>query len=173
MRIKTDKQLQADIIQQDIVIPKENAVFWMDENGHWYNEGGRFELKKVIRRFNASIRKDAGGYFLIQINGSRREKIYFPYEETALFAIDLTKKDPLTLRLNTGIWVPLNPECLFVAGESLYTIVTDDWIKFAERSLLKISTIIDYEKNPYIFSYKVKVYPILNKSLHQRIDFRG
>ena len=164
MNKETDKYLLADKDQPEIVIPRENAVFWLDENGHWYNEGGRFKLKKVIHRFNASIQKDAGGYFLSQMNGNRREKIYFPYQDTALFVIDIDKKDLITLRLNTGQRLPLSPENIYFAGESLYTRIDDDWIKFSERSLLKLSTMIDYEKSPYIFQYRGKAYQIQQKS---------
>ena len=47
MNKETDKYLLADKDQPEIVIPRENAVFWLDENGHWYNEGGRFKLKRL------------------------------------------------------------------------------------------------------------------------------
>ncbi len=156
--------LSAESNLQEIVVTKEKAVFWLDENGHWHNEGGRIELKRIIHRFNSSIQKDINGYFLTQINCDRLERVYFPYEDTALFAIDIHKNDPITLRLNTGQRLPLYPENLFVAGESLYTLINEDWIKFSERSLLKISTMIDYEKNPYVFMYKGKEYPIHEKT---------
>jgi hypothetical protein len=160
----SEKPLSAESSQQEIVVQKERAVFWLDGNGHWHNEGGRIELKKVIHRFNAAIQKDADGYFLTQMNCDRLEKVYFPYEDTALFAIDMTKKAPLTLRLNTGQRLPLYPEKLFVAGESVYTLFNEDWIKFSERSLLKISTMINYEKSPHIFVYQGKEYPIHKKN---------
>jgi hypothetical protein len=161
---EANKPLSAENNQLEIVVPKDKAVFWLDANGHWHNEGGRIELKRVIRRFNASIQKDINGYFLTQINCDRLEKVYFPYEDTALFAIDISKKEPLTLRLNTGQRLQLYPEKLFVAGESLYTLSNEDWIKFSERSLLKISTMIDYEKSPYTFIYQGKEYPIRKKT---------
>lgn len=163
MQKKTEDRFQAAEDEHEIVIPKEKAVFWMDKNGHWYNEGGRFELKKVINRFNTSIQKDSDGYFLTQINGNKREKIYFPYEDTALFAIDLQKKDAITLRLNTGKRLPLFPDSIYLAGESLYTLSDDDWIKFSERSLLKLSAMIDWESDPYTFHYRGKVHPIHKK----------
>ncbi len=42
----------------EIVIPKERAVFWMDEHGNWNNEHGRFENRRIIKKFNTSICKD-------------------------------------------------------------------------------------------------------------------
>jgi len=51
---------------KDIVIPKENAVFWMDGNGDWRNEHGRFRKKKIIDYFNAAIHKDENGYYVCQ-----------------------------------------------------------------------------------------------------------
>ena len=162
-----NKPLSAKSNQQEIVVTRDEAVFWLDRNGHWHNEGGRIELKKVIHRFNLSIQKDINGYFLTQINCGKLEKVYFHYEDTALFAIDINKKEPITLRLNNGHCLPLYPEKLFVSGECLYTLINDDWIKFSERSLLKISSWIDYEKSPYIFHYQGKIFPINEKLKYQ------
>ncbi len=145
----TDEQ-QTREEMPEIVVPRQNAVFWMDGKGAWHNEGGRFELRKIIRRFNVSIEKDADGYYITQINGNRREKVYFPYEDTALFAIDIQKKEPMTMRLNTGRRLPLNPAEIYSSEENLYTCHEGEWIKFSERSLLKLSSIIDYETDPFI-----------------------
>ncbi len=58
----------------------------MDANGIWHNEHGRFEHPKIINHFNRSIQKDDLGYFLSQmIDEAKEEKVYFPYEETAVF----------------------------------------------------------------------------------------
>ncbi|MBU2644935.1 MFS transporter permease [bacterium] len=160
-----DNPSQVEMDQPLVVVPRENAVFWMDRHGFWNNEGGRFELKKIIRRFNTAIQKDTGGYFVTQINGDRREKVYFPYEDTALFAIDIQIQEILIMRLNTGRRLPLDPDKLYYHGESLYTVAEADWIKFSERSLLKIAPLVDFQSEPYIFHFKEKRYPIQKRIL--------
>ncbi len=147
----------------EIVIPKENAVFWLDKDGFWNNEGGRFELKKIIRRFHASIEKDADGYYVTQINGHRIEKVYFPYEDTALFAIDIQIREPMTMRLNTGKRLPLSPAELYSTGDSLYTVFDNEWIKLSERSLLKLSPMINYNADPWRFEYQNQTFTIRKK----------
>lgn len=148
---------------QEIITPKEHAVFWLDKDGYWQNEGGRFKLKKIIRRFNQSIEHDDAGYYVTQINGNRREKVYFPYEDTALFAIDIQKKEPATLRLNTGKRLPLHFDRLFRSSDNLYTINGDEWIKFSERSLLKLVPMIDTNSDPWMIYFRGQSYPILNR----------
>ena len=51
---------------KQIIISKENAVFWMDNQGHWQNEHGPIEHPRIIKYFNACIRKDTSGYFVHQ-----------------------------------------------------------------------------------------------------------
>lgn len=150
----------------EIVIPREQAVFWLDKDGHWQNEGGRFELKKIIRRFNESINKDEEGYFVTQMNNGRREKVYFPYEDTALFAIDIEKKEPFSLRLNTGRRLPLSLDRIFRLSDQLYTKSGEEWIKFSERPLLKLVPMIDTETEPWQIHFKGKSYPILERPEH-------
>ncbi len=164
-RSTTDEQ-QTRKEMPEIIVPRQNAVFWMDGKGAWHNEGGRFELRKIIRRFNASIEKDVDGYYITQINGNRREKVYFPYEDTALFAIDIQKKEPMTMRLNTGQRLLLNPASIYNSEENLYTCHEGEWIKFSERSLLKLSSIVDYETNPFTLHYCGCTYSILPRPLH-------
>ncbi|MDJ0803659.1 MAG: MFS transporter permease, partial [Desulfobacterales bacterium] len=74
---------------KEIVIPKDQAVFWLDRHGFWRNRHGRFERPRIIAKFHAAIGRDAQGYYLSQTNGDVREKIYFPYEDTALFVFDV------------------------------------------------------------------------------------
>jgi hypothetical protein len=109
----------------EIVIPKENAVFRLDANGCWHNESGRFRNKKIIDYFHASIRKDADGYFLFQNRDNCTEKVYFPYEDTALFVFDVILGDPITLVLNTGERSSLEPLNLFVQNDGLYVTIGD------------------------------------------------
>ena len=106
----------------EIVIPKENAVFRLDANGCWHNKSGRFRNKKIIDFFHASIRKDAGGYFLFQNRENITEKVYFPYEDTALFVFDVILSDPITLVLNTGERSSLEPQKLFAQNDGLMAI---------------------------------------------------
>ena len=74
---------------KEIVISKEDAVFWLDKNGCWHNDAGKFRHKKIIDFFNRSIRKDADGFHLCQLRDNCVEKVYFPYEDTALFVFDV------------------------------------------------------------------------------------
>ncbi|MBW1695092.1 MAG: hypothetical protein JRJ41_13325 [Deltaproteobacteria bacterium] len=63
---------------KEVVVPKEDAVFWLDAFGRWHNEHGTFEHKKIINFFHSSIRKDADGYYLYQKrDDSIIEKVYF------------------------------------------------------------------------------------------------
>ena len=62
---------------KEIVIKKEDAVFWLDKSGCWRNNGGKFRKKKIIDLFHQSISKDDDGYFVSQIRGDILEKVYF------------------------------------------------------------------------------------------------
>jgi len=136
---------------KEVVIPREEAVFWLDSRGYWRNAGGKFRKKKIIDYFHAAISKDENGYFLHQQKGDVFEKIYFPYEDTALFVFDVCfeTSDPapdITLVLNTGRRLSLNPRRLYTQNDCLYLKADDDIIKFTERALMKLSDVLD-EKN--------------------------
>jgi hypothetical protein len=133
----------------EIVVPKENAVFRLDANGCWHNESGRFRNKKIIDFFHASIRKDAGGYFLFQNRDNSTEKVYFPYEDTALFVFDVILGDPNTLVLNTGERSSLEPEKLYTQNDGLYVTIAEHRVRFTERSLMAISGIMTFEDENY------------------------
>lgn len=129
---------------QEIVIPREKAVFWLDEHGVWQNAHGRFQNPRIIAHFNASIARDENGYYLSQINGDRREKVYFPYADTVYFAVDLDWGPPIALVLNTGDQLPLDPRALFIQNDNLYMRQADgERIKFNDRSLVKLSRILE------------------------------
>lgn len=128
---------------QEIIIKKEDAVFWMDGNGRWHNQHGEFEHKKVIAYFNQSIQYDADGYFVSQVRGDVVEKVYFPYQETALFAVDILQHDEVRLLLNTRKQVPLNPEMLFIKNDTLFMHFKAQLIKFTSRSMIKLSDRLD------------------------------
>ena len=133
----------------EIVIPREEAVFWMDKNGRWHNQYGEFKNRKIREYFHRAIEKDENGYYVTQMRGNVREKVYFPYEETALFVVDVKKEDGITLVLNTGRHVPLDAERLFVKDDSLYLQQDGDRIKFTDRGLLKISEFLDFGDDRY------------------------
>ncbi len=129
---------------KEIVIPKEKAVFWLDRHGFWHNRHGRFELPRVISKFHAAIGRDGEGYYLSQINGEVREKIYFRHEDTAIFVFDVRLgENEVTLILNTGREAVLVPENLYIQGDALYTRVEGERIRFAERGLLKVGPLLE------------------------------
>jgi hypothetical protein len=125
--------------KKQIIIPKEKAVFRMDKNGVWYNEHGRFEHPRIIKYFNASIRKDENGYHVYQVRDGCEEKVYFNYEDTAVFVVDIIDDDQPVLVLNTTEKIPLDPEQMVVRDDSLYMETPDHLIKFNDRALLKVS----------------------------------
>ncbi|MCP3942318.1 MAG: MFS transporter permease [Desulfobacteraceae bacterium] len=122
-----------------ITTPKEDAVFWMDKNGIWHNEHGKFEHPKIIRHFNLSIRKDDRGYYLSQITDGFKEKVYFPHEDTALFVVEIFLGKDCKLILNTRETMPLNPTQLFTRNDNLYIQTPKHCIKFSQDVLIKLS----------------------------------
>jgi hypothetical protein len=148
----------------EISVPKERAVFWMDRFGHWYNEGGRFEHKKIIAYFNASIRKDAQGYFVEQIRGDLREKVYFNYEDTPLFVVDAcVVGEQIQLMLNTRERLTLEVAGLFISQDNLYMQRDDQRIKFTDRVLLKLADRVEYDSNQYYIATGTGRFPIPEK----------
>jgi len=143
-----------------IVIPKDEAVFWLGKDGRWYNKHGRFKHKKIIDFFNTSIQKDKEGYFLYQATEEYTEKVYFHYEDTALFVFDVITNKDIVLVLNTRKQVKLKPMKLLMKGESLYMEAGEEQIKFAERGLMKISDLIEYEGDDYFIRIKSRRYRI-------------
>ena len=147
----------------EIVIPKENAVFRLDANGCWHNESGRFRNKKIIDFFHASIRKDDGGYFLFQDRDNFTEKVYFPYEDTALFVFDVILSDPITLVLNTGERSSLEPQKLYTQNDGLYVTIGEHRVKFTERSLMAISGLMAFEDENYFIRQAGQRYRIAKR----------
>ncbi len=139
--IRHNKQKGRNV--KEIVIPKENAVFWMDGDGAWHNEHGRFEHPKIIRHFHTSIQRDENGYHLCQEREGIREKAYFPYEETALFVFQVIQGSPVQLVLNTEKIIRLNPEELYTANDLLYIQRGDELIKFSQKALMAFAPLLD------------------------------
>ena len=122
-----------------IIVPREEAVFWLDKNGVWHNEHGKFEHPKIIRHFNLSIQKDNLGYYLSQVTDEVEEKVYFPHEDTALFVVDISLKKKFRLTLNTTEIMTLDPAQLFTRDDSLYLQTPEHCIKFSQHALIKLS----------------------------------
>jgi len=147
----------------EIIIPKERAIFWLDKNGRWRNAHGEFQHKKIIDYFHSSIQKDEKGYYLFQERGNLQEKVYFHYEDTALFAVDLIKDEDITLILNTKRQIKLKPRCLFTRNDNLYMRLGQETIKFAERGLMKISDLLEFRDEQYFIKVKNRRYRIIEK----------
>lgn len=133
----------------EIVIRREEAVFRMDRRGRWCNEFGVFRNRRISAYFHAAIRRDADGYFVCQERGSCIEKVYFPYEDTALFVVDVALDAEITLHLNTGRRLALDPVQLFVVGDSLYLTAGDERIKFSEGALVRLAERMDFTDEGY------------------------
>ena len=126
------------------IIPKEKAVFWMDQDGAWHNEHGKLEHPKIIKYFNQSIGKDGDGYFLSQTLNGVEEKVYFPYEETAVFVVDLVQKENgIMLILNTLGTIALDPEALYTKSDALFMETDAHLIKFTQNALARMSSFLE------------------------------
>ena len=141
---------------KEIVIPKENAVFWMDGNGRWHNVHGPFQHKKLIDYFNTSIGRDSDGFYVSQDRGDVHEKVYFRCEETALFGVEVLTANELIVVLNTGERIKLNPEKLFIKNDSLFMHYQDTLIKFTDRCMMRLSKYIEEIDGSYYFQYNDK-----------------
>ena len=145
---------------KEIVISKDKAVFWLDSNGRWHNKHGQFEHRKIINFFHASIRKDKEGYFVAQDTESYLEKVYFRYEDTALFVFNVIKNQGIFLLLNTKKQIKLNPEKLYIKDDHLYTRDDEDVVKFTEQSMMKISKYMENVGDKYFIKINDKKFNI-------------
>ena len=138
---------------KDIIISKEDAVFWMDGNGRWHNENGPFRHKKLIAYFNTSIGRDPDGFFVGQERGDVREKVYFRCEETAFFAVDIAVESVMTILLNTQKRIKLDPEKLYIKNDCLFMHYQDTCIKFTDRCMMRLSGYIEACEEIYYFQF--------------------
>ncbi len=145
---------------KEITIKKEDAVFWMDANGRWHNQHGEFEHKRVIDYFNRSIGHDAEGYFVSQQRGELNEKVYFPYEETALFVVEVVADKAIELLLNTGKKITLDPESLMIKNDFLFIQNDNQLIKFNDRSMMKLSKHFEEKDGQFHLRLNGKDFPI-------------
>ena len=150
--------------KKEFVVPKEEAVFWLDAHGRWNNKHGVFEHKKIIGFFHSSIRKDADGYHLLQKHEDHTiEKVYFKYEDTALFVFDVNiqdDSDKIRLILNTKDEIPLAPENLFVQNDNLYMEHDGHRIKFLDRAMMKLAHRLKFDQHRYRIELSDKSYDI-------------
>jgi hypothetical protein len=123
---------------RESVLSSDEATFWLDGRGRWCNQHGPFQHRKIIDYFHKSIGRDETGYFVSHINGATREKVYFRYEDTALFVFDVMP-EAMVLVLNTGRRISLDPAALFIRHDCLYARQGDELIKFTEQSMVKIA----------------------------------
>lgn len=156
-----------DLEIQSITIPKEKALFWMDKNGVWHNEHGRFEHPKLIAYFNASIRKDDMGYHVYQLTDEFEEKVYFFHEDTALFVVNLIVSDGVSLALNNRTKLTLQPEKLYSFNDALYFETNEHIIKFTDRALVKLSKFMEDREGRLFLTLNDKSWPIVEKPTYE------
>jgi hypothetical protein len=145
---------------KEIVIQKDDAVFWLDKDGCWHNENGKFKHKKIINYFHSCIKRDRQGYYLYQENENYAEKVYFPYEDQALFVFDVIRQNDVTLVLNTKQQIKLRPRKLFIKNDCLYMHRVEDIIKFAEQGLMKIAQLLEEENDQLYIRIRERRYKI-------------
>ncbi|MEW6671694.1 MAG: MFS transporter permease [Thermodesulfobacteriota bacterium] len=132
------------------IIPKEKAVFRLDKNGNWRSDEVKFRNRKIINYFHSLIKKDRDGFYLEQEHANYIEKVYFPYEDTALFVSRIIESDGLILCLNTGNQIRLDPQQLFIRNDDLYFQSGEDLIKFSENALLALAHHMDEADDQFV-----------------------
>lgn len=152
-----------------IEIPANQAVFWLDANGSWHNSDGKFRHKKIIDYFHASIRRDDKGYHLRQAHEHYIEKVYFNYEDKALFVFDVLPQTDIILVLNTKRKVKLRPRRLFTHNDGLYMHLGDEIIKFAEQGLIKIAPFLEEDGDRLFIRSKNRRYRISTQAEKENI----
>ena len=143
-----------------IEITRDEAVFRLDGNGCWHNSDGKFRHKKIIDYFHTSIQRDQKGYHLCQAHDKYIEKVYFPYEDKALFVFDVIENDDIMLVLNTKKRTRLKPKKLFIENDNLYMQLGNEVIKFAEQGLMKIASFLEEEGDGLFIRSKNRRYRI-------------
>lgn len=141
-------------------IPKEEAVFRLDKNGAWYHGDRKFENRKIIDYFHSMIQRDQNGYYLEQEHRDFVEKVYFPYEETALFVFRVISEDGPVLVLNTGKKVKLDPGQLFIKNDHLYLRHDDQIAKFTEEAMFALADDMEEVDGRYLIRLGGEEYPI-------------
>jgi hypothetical protein len=148
---------------KELIIPKEKAVFWLDRHGRWHNEHGVFENKKIAAYFHSCIKRDEDGYFLGQERDGLYEKVYFAFEDTALFVFDLASGRTDELILNTGRRIHFRVENAYIQNDGLYLEHEGQRIKFSERVLMKIAERLVYENGVYYLCFEDRKHALPEK----------
>ena len=143
-----------------VVIFKEEAIFWLDKKGNWRNENGPFQNPKINAHFHSSIQRDEEDCYLFQEHGEYLEKVYFPYEDTALFVSEVLLEAEPVLILNNHERIPLVPENLFAKDDQLYTLDKGHRIKFTENALLRISNLMLFQDDHIFININGEKYRI-------------
>jgi hypothetical protein len=143
-----------------MIIPREKALFRLDQNGVWHTDDEKFKNQRIVDYFHSMIKRDEDGYFLEQEHRHFIEKVYFPYEDTPLFVFGIIKGDGLTLCLNTGRTLKLDPESLFVKNDDLYARNGEDVMKFHPNALIAIAELIEEADGRYTIDINGKKHPI-------------
>ncbi len=150
--------------RREWVIPKEMAVFRLDAHGQWHGPLGRFENRNIIKHFHHSIRRDEGGYYLVQTHRDFVEKVYFPYEDTALFVVAVVRGDEVGLLLNTGKHLKLRPRRLYSKEDNLYMRVGEERVKFTDHALITLSDLMEEDGEHLFIRVKGRRYRISEAS---------
>ena len=145
---------------KEVVIPKSEAVFWLDKNGRWHNQHGPFRHKRLIAFFHAAIQKDGDGFYLGQVRDDLFEKVYFPYEDTAHFVFDVIREPEIRLVLNTGRRIRLDPRSLSIKDDILYQHSGEDRIRFTDRGMLKLADLLEEQDGRYFIRFAGGTHPI-------------
>jgi hypothetical protein len=135
------------------VVPKEAAVFWMDGEGRWHNDHGPFENPKISAYFHTCIDRDADGFFLRQERDGILEKVYFPVADTALFVFRADIGTDISLTLNTGRTLRLDPAKLFIQNDRLYLAAGEDRIKFSAGAAMKLAEYLEDGEAGMVFNF--------------------
>jgi hypothetical protein len=136
--------------KRELVIPREKAAFRLDRRGRWRNAHGPFRNPRIIAYFDSAIQRDAGGYYVGQQRDGWFEKVYFPYEDTALFVRDVILGEDVTLVLNTKKQMRLEPTGLFILGDCLYVEAGGERIKFTERAMLRLADLLEFTGGAHV-----------------------
>ena len=155
---------------KEIVVRKEDAVFWMDGNGVWHNRHGRIAHPRIIEYFNSAIRKDSGGFYLYQAYDDIREKVYFACEGTALFAVDVVTDPGITLVLNTKESVPLLPGALFTEKGRLCMRLDDGYVRLSEKAQRILSEFIREDGERLVFMSENGPFEIIETDCYFSLD---
>lgn len=149
---------------KEVVVPREDAVFWLDGRGRWHSESGEFLHRKIIEHFHASIRKDKQGFHLMQRHRDYREKVYFSYEDTPLFVFDVLEGENIEIVLNTRKRMKLLPRRLFIRDDDLYIRLGEDRAKFTEHALIRLSSFLEFEDECVFVRVKGRRYSVPEES---------